>query len=224
MDLNGPELKRPLDGDGVIKFQLRWTKGDYVSEEMVQELRTVRKVLFQKGLIGVDHDGIGFGNISRRCFIPTNIQQDRMQQEGFLISGSQTGHFVDPGPDGYAYVPEWSIPGNWVRCVGLAKASSESLTHAAIYEYSSQIQAVIHVHSASLWGAWKNENAQTRMDVQYGTPAMAIETRRVMRTLEKGVRKGILRMSGHLDGIVAWGTSLQEAVALILEQSEAKVL
>lgn len=205
-------------GEGVIKFQVRWTEGDSISEEMIHEIRMVRKALFEKGLIGVGPDGIGFGNISRRCLIPTSHQQDRMQQEGFLISGSQTGLLENPGPEGYSYVPEWSIPGNWVRCVGLAKASSESLTHAAIYEYSSLIQGVIHVHSAFLWNAWKDEFAETRKDVPYGTPAMAIETRRVMRSMVNGGTKGVLRMGGHADGILAWGASLEEAAQLILER------
>lgn len=203
--------------DGVIKYQMRWTQGDCISEEMVHEIRMVRKALFQKGLIGVGADGIGYGNLSRRCTIPMNLQQDRMQQEGFLISGSQTGHLENPGPEGYSYVPEWSIPGNWVCCVGLVAASSESLTHAAVYEYSPEIQGVVHVHSPSLWKAWKNGATRTSSQVAYGTPAMAMEIRRLMRYFPEGRQRGLVCMGGHQDGILAWGSSLVEAAQQILQ-------
>lgn len=213
-DRLGDILKNPADG--VVKYQMRWTQGDSISAEMIHEIRQTRKVLYQKGLIGVTPEGVGFGNISSRCTIPTNLRQDFMQQEGFIISGSQTGHLEDPGPEGYSYVPEWSIPGNWVRCVGLSQASSESLTHAAVYEFSSDIQGVVHIHSSSLWKSWKNQAHRTSDNVPYGTPAMAIETRRIMRAMPNGCKTGIICMGGHQDGILAWGTTLAEAAQLVL--------
>jgi len=142
--------------DGVIKFKCRWRNCDCVSADMILPFAEIRRRLRKEGLIGVGTDGIGYGNISVRCLVPACQGDALEQQAGFLITGTQTSHISDLPTAGYSFVLEWSTAGNWVECAGKIRASSESLTHAAIYETSHRIQAVIHVHSAKLLNGWKN--------------------------------------------------------------------
>jgi len=51
----------------------------------------------------------------------------------FVITGSATGEIPELEPGHYVKVNSFNIEDNAVQCVGPLKASSESLTHAAIY-------------------------------------------------------------------------------------------
>jgi ribulose-5-phosphate 4-epimerase/fuculose-1-phosphate aldolase len=63
---------------------------------------------------------------------------------------------------------------NWLRCEGPTVASSESLTHAAVYESEPTVFSVIHGHDVKLWAALLEEEATaTPKGVEYGTPEMA---------------------------------------------------
>ena len=93
-------------------------------------------------LIGQYEDlGIGYGNISVR----------RGSCDLFLISGTQTGHLPATDERHYSLVTDCDIRNNIVRCSGPVQASSEAMTHAAIYALGDAIGAVVHVHSAELW-------------------------------------------------------------------------
>ncbi|HEX5668085.1 MAG TPA: class II aldolase/adducin family protein, partial [Chitinophagaceae bacterium] len=102
---------------------------------MVAELNLWRDRMYEKRLIGVYPDGIGFGNISQRW-----------KGNTFLISGTATGGFTTLNESHYSLVTHYDLGTNSVTCEGRVKASSESLTHAAIYECSATTHAVIHVH------------------------------------------------------------------------------
>ena len=65
--------------------------------------------------------------------------------------------------------------------MGLVQASSEAMTHAAIYGLDPHIGAVVHVHSSSLWQKYRNRLPITDPGVAYGTPEMANEFRRLYR-------------------------------------------
>src|SRR4051812_30949700 len=137
-------------------------------------------------MIGVEPNGIGFGNVS--------IRAERANQ--FYITGSGTGGLERLSPEHYSLVVDYDFARNWLRCNGRVVASSESLTHAAIYEADRDIAAVFHVHSAVLWKRWRGVLPTTNADVEYGTPAMAAEVRRLFA--ESDVRqKQIFVMAGH---------------------------
>ena len=68
-----------------------------------------------------------------------------------------------------------------MTCRGASQASSESLTHAAIYEMDDGIHAVVHVHDPELWQHLKNTFPTTDPDAAYGTPEMAREFARIWR-------------------------------------------
>jgi L-ribulose-5-phosphate 4-epimerase len=95
------------------------------------------------------------------------------------------------------------------------RASSESLTHAMIYETFTFATAVVHVHDNDHWQRLLGLVPTTAQDVPYGTPAMAHEIARLAPALAD---ERIMVMAGHEDGILVFGTSLAEAVATLRER------
>ena len=192
--------------EGYIKFASHWQKSDSLDNAEIESLNRWRRPLYDAGLIGhYEEHGIGFGNLSVRA-----------GNEGqFIISGSQTGHLPDLGVEHYALVEDYDIDRNRVSSVGAAEASSESMTHAAIYELDPEIGAIVHVHDEKLWAVLKGSAATTDAAVAFGTPDMAREIRRLWR--ESDFRKtGIAVMAGHESGLVSIGSNLQEATERIL--------
>lgn len=211
-----------MHDDGVIKFQCDWERCEPIASDAVPELLDLiqwRDRLFQWGLIGVDPNGIGYGNISIR------LGGDR-----FLISGTQTGHLITTSPEHYTLVDRWDIDRNSLHCIGPICASSESLTHAAIYQYDQQIQAIIHIHDRDLWQRHQQQLPTTRADVPYGTPAMAQEMWRLFHETSLGTDR-ILVMAGHAEGLLTFGCDLttaaqplQALLGLVINEPETLIL
>ncbi len=192
--------------EGVIKYSCEWVLGEKVDLELIQSLIAWRNYIHQLGLIGVYDHGIGFGNISIRI-------SDTLQ---FIISGSQTGHLPQLEPEHYTVVTDFNIEQNYLTCCGPIQASSESLTHAAIYSVQPQINAIIHVHHPQLWRSLLYQIPTTRKQVQYGTPAMAAEMFRLFAEENLSQQK-ILVMAGHEDGFLTFGKDLNEAGEILMQ-------
>ena len=195
--------------EGVVKYQSFWTKAPAPHAAAADELETWRRPLFEAGLIGeyAEH-GVGYGNLSVRCGEPGQ----------FMISGTQTGHLRLTDKSHYSLVTSWSVHGNRVCCVGLSQASSEAMTHAAIYQLDQHIGAIVHVHSGELWRYYLNRLPTTSAEVPYGTPEMANEFRRLF--VDTDFRKTQLAvMGGHEDGILGYGRTLEEAATRMLDLS-----
>ena len=196
--------------EGYIKYKSDWSKAPAPYPAAAIELERWRQPLFEADLIGHYEDlGIGFGNISLRCGKPGQ----------FLISGTQTGHLPTTDETHYSLVSAYDIETNSVSCVGPAQASSEAMTHAAIYELDSAIGAIVHAHSKELWQQYLNELPTTDATVAYGTPQMAMEFRRLFRETAFG-RQGLAVMAGHDEGLISIGRTLQEAAEKMLELRE----
>lgn len=197
--------------EGVIKFACDWEQAPPIALDpaALQALITWRDRLFQWGAIGVYPNGIGYGNLSIRLGI------DR-----FLISGTQTGHLTRTGPEHYTLVDRWEIDRNWLHCRGPICASSESLTHAAIYQLDPNIQAIIHGHCPALWDQERDRLPTTRATVPYGTPAMAREMARLF-TESPLPECRILVMAGHEDGVLSFGQDLETAAQPLLDRLAA---
>lgn len=192
-----------MNEEGVIKFNCNWIQGDAPAASLIKELNEWRNKLYAAKLIGVTPDGIGYGNMSIR----TNGNQ-------FIITGSQTGHLETLGPEHYSLVTEYNFDQNSLICVGRAKASSESLTHAMIYECCAEANAVFHVHDKALWKKLLLALPSTSPDVPYGTPQMAKEIERLFDHHHLAIHK-IFAMGGHEDGVVAFAGSASVAGELL---------
>ncbi len=199
--------------EGYTKFIVDWTDRKPLSARETADLERWRKPLLDAGLVGYYEElGIGYGNISVRA----------ADDGQFIVSGTQTGHLPTTGPQHYALVTGYDIAANRVSCRGAVQASSESLTHAAIYELAPTIKAVVHIHDMCMWNDLKSKAATTHADVAYGTPEMAEEFQRLFRETDFA-ETGIAAMAGHESGVVSIGRSLQEAANRVLELHESQV-
>jgi ribulose-5-phosphate 4-epimerase/fuculose-1-phosphate aldolase len=198
--------------EGYIKYQSRWTHGDAPDIEAANLLEQWRRPLYEAGLIGHYEDlGIGYGNISVRC-------GDAGQ---FLISGTQTGHLPVTNESHYSLVTGYDLTGNSVNCTGPVQASSEAMTHAAIYELDPGIGGIVHVHSKLLWREYLDKLPTTDPAVAYGTPDMAREFTRLYA--EGGFKEsGLAVMAGHDEGLISFGASLEEAATRMLSLARSR--
>jgi L-ribulose-5-phosphate 4-epimerase len=193
-----------MDEKGYIKFQCNWIKTEPVDKKLTEELSECRNILHKLGMIGIYSNGISFGNLSIR--LTKNI---------FLITGTATGHLADLSNNHYSKVTSYNLSKNSLTCEGPVKASSESLTHAAVYESNNFANAVIHVHNRILWKKLLNVLPSTLPDVEYGTTEMAKEVKRLFKQTDLSAKK-LFVMTGHEEGIVSFGNNLQEACSTIL--------
>ena len=192
--------------EGVIKFNLEFAE-QALSVIDVSELSAWRSILKDLGLLGQTperYDGYGFGNISMRF------------QGGFVISGTQTGDLDEVSLDDYAVCSSWDLSQNQVSAFGRVKPSSESLSHAAVYDVHDEVVCALHVHSPDIWQQAKGMGiAITDERVAYGTLEMAQEVRRHITGMKL---PGIFSMGGHEDGIFTFGRSLAEAGELMVRE------
>ncbi len=194
----------PLAEEGYVKFDCQLTPGSAPKLESISDLMGCREYLYKINLIGMYPDGIGFGNISKRF---NNTPQ-------FIISGTQTGGISPLKPEHFVTITNYDFKLNQVQCSGIVKASSETLTHAAVYESDPNICAVAHVHSNKLWTELLNKVPTTSAEVTYGTPEMAGEIKRLFENSD--VRsKQVIAMAGHQDGIIFFGKNFEEIRSLL---------
>jgi len=191
--------------EGAIKFNCIWEKGEiHLWKETYSYIESARAKIYALGLLGMYPNGIGFGNISVRG-----------DDEGtFIISGSGTGGLVTLKQSDYALVTDYNISENTIECTGLTQASSESLTHAAIYQSRPEVGAVAHIHCLWLWKKLLTLYPVTSSDIEYGTPAMADAVGKLAAEINSQDEK-IIVMGGHQEGILVFGTTLVEATVQV---------
>ncbi len=190
--------------EGVIKFNLehKEKKLSNISSSDFEELNSIRKKLFEQNMIGELPNGIGFGNISIR-----------IKNNSFLISGSGTGGKENLTLSDYALVEDFSIEKNTVISIGETPASSESLTHAALYLENYAINAVIHIHKKDMFDKFKINNlCCLPKEILYGTVDLA----KALSDCGKNNSNGIIATLGHEDGLYVWGVNLIDAYNILL--------
>jgi len=199
--------------DGVIKYDRSNFShcGPFDSSEY-SDLESWRKKLYALNLIGeYPEEKVGFGNISEikdySSVYPSSVPQ-------FLITGTQTGKYADLDGNHYTRVLDYDIDLLKIKMMGPIEASSEALTHAAIYAHNKNIKAIFHIHSKEIWaGMIKDKSDFTCGSIPYGTVEMARATEKCVQQKDSG----FFCMHGHEDGVVAYGRSLDEAGQLILD-------
>ncbi len=196
--------------EGVIKFRLEHQNRPIDQTASLSVLNAWRSILFKLGLIGRDperYGGLGYGNISLKPDLNNNT---------FIISGTQTGHIEELSREHYCEVWNTDIERYFLQSKGLTKPSSEAITHACVYRQDASIRSVIHIHSPQIWQKTAElALPHTPADAAYGTPEMA---RAVAELFQSGrlYDKKIFSMLGHQDGIVAFGDSIGDPAWLLI--------
>ncbi len=191
--------------EGYIKFNCIWEKDELVPSIDLSGINTWRNRLYEIGLVGAYKNGIGYGNISFR-----------LDNQNFLVTGSATGNLPKLNENHFTVVTDYNFEQNELVCKGPIKASSESLSHAVIYECLPSINTVIHVHHLKLWKALLHVFPTTNPSIAYGTPEMAMEIKQLLKESDTEKQKTII-MGGHEEGIFVFGESLNEAGNKIIE-------
>src|SRR6476659_9860240 len=97
-----------LSETGTIKFVPERSQPQLGSFKGLDELNLYRKKVRDLGLLGVDQNGIGFGNISVR----------EAASSRFFITGSNTGHKSELTADDCAKVIQYRFSRNWLLFEG----------------------------------------------------------------------------------------------------------
>lgn len=195
------------DKEGYIKFKYDWEKKPFTfPESSFREINSWRQKLYEMNLLGMYENGIGFGNISIRV----------KGTNEFIITGSATGNLKKLTRGHYARVNHFEIENNFVQCLGETKASSESLTHAAIYMENPSVNAVIHTHNMTMWRKFLNKKPSTSAKAEFGTPELAKEIKELIKDETVGSQK-IIVMAGHKEGLLTFGRSADEAGEAMLK-------
>ncbi len=192
--------------EGVIKFDLEHTDAPALPVEETAELRAWFPILRQTGLVGQESDrylGFAYGNISRRT------------TEGFIISCTQTSGKDALLADDFSLVTGLDISTNRLQSKGPCAPSSEAMTHGAVYQAAPESNAVFHAHSPVMWKHARPLGLpETDPAIEYGTPDMA---QAIAGLLEENPDARLFSMGGHVDGIIAWGHTPEEAGLTLLK-------
>ena len=190
-----------------VKFTPECTGAEIAPFDQLAELNECRRKLRELHLIGVDSKGIGFGNLSVRNGATSN----------FYVTGSATGGLAELALADCVRVVAYDFEQNWVRYEGSAVPSSESLTHAAIYEADPTAGVVIHCHDSVLWMRLLGRVPTTSQAAAYGTPQMAYEIIHLFDVADARTRK-IFVMAGHEGGIVVFGENIEGAFDILTRE------
>lgn len=207
--------------EGYIKYKLTFIKKDkpIIDLDQIKELNSYRNEAFKHKLIGYYFDNhpetpnVGYGNISQRY--TTDGQ--------FLISGTKTGKSNEMTADEWPLVIDYNINENHVYAKGVVQPSSESMTHAAIYEVAKDVNFILHIHNLELWTHASVDHEKkgfysTPADITYGTPEMAKAIQKIyLENKEKSYYKPVV-MLGHKEGLIMWGPKGEDLVNLFLEK------
>lgn len=196
---------------GSVKFACEHTPTSLSPFPGLRALNRHRGKLLRMRLVGVDERGIGFGNLSIR-----DGTTDK-----FFVTGSGTGGKECLELTDFAHVVSYDLTRNWLRCEGATIASSESLTHAAVYQAEKQAFAIIHAHDPQRWASLRDRVPTTPSTVAYGTPEMAESVLRLFRTTALATHR-LLVMGGHEGGLVTFGKDCAEAFDALITPTAPK--
>jgi len=179
-------------------------QADFLARQL-PELNGARTKCFSLGLVGVYPNGISYGNLSIR-----------VHGDEFLISGTATGAKPVLCNEDYCLVKSFDIARNSIVSCGLIQASSEAMTHGALYRSWHNVNCVIHIHSKKIFDGMLRDNYPfTPKSIAFGTPEIALA---IGKCAEKiGRDEGKIVLAGHGEGIIAYGANIERALNSVLE-------
>ena len=196
--------------EGYVKYTADHIMAPPIEVPHWLELNGARTRLHGLGLVGVTSDGIGYGNLSIR------VQVNSFPTDAFLITGTATGALPVLSPSDYCLVRTFDIAQNHVISTGPVQASSESMTHGAVYRSCPGANCVIHIHSRAIFDSMIRDGyPATPENALYGTPQIALAIGECV--CELGNNEGQIVLAGHDEGVISYGPAVERAVALILE-------
>ncbi len=203
-----------MSQEGLIKFQLNHVMRslDEINIQL-ESLFKIRKKLFSKKMIGVDNFGVGYGNISIRIDF----------SDHFLITGTQTSSMPIITKDEMVLVRGYDPKKFTIDSCGQIKPSSESSTHATLYQMDKKIISIIHIHNFSLWKNMIEQNFHVSGDLEYGTKELSNNIREIFSIINNSPQK-IFPMKGHEGGVISYGQSIEEAYEYIHQKLKEYIL
>ncbi|RMF01821.1 MAG: class II aldolase/adducin family protein [Bacteroidetes bacterium] len=190
--------------EGYIKFRAHYQSGPPYTAAELDELLKWRAHYYQLGLIGAYDTQIGFGNISHRIG----------DSEAFYISGSATSLLPRVDERHFSKVVKVRASTNELWCESPIIASSESMSHAAIYGACSEVRAILHAHDGAWWRAMLYRVPTTAATAPYGSPEMVDSIIDLMRNTDLA-RGGVFAMAGHEEGLFFFGRNFEEVEAIV---------
>lgn len=201
-----------MQEEGIIKFVCNWKKTPPLQNPEIVALNYWRNQLYAQQLVGAYPNGVGYGNVS--C---------RIDKRQFIISGSTTGLIKQTDHQHYALVEDYDIASNFVLCSGPIQASSESMSHAAIYQTREEVKVVFHLHHKGLWDYLLKQFPSTDLHAPYGSPQMAKEIGRLVGENDT-YKRNIFSMGGHEEGIMAFGSDYNNVWRVIQNNLQKSII
>jgi ribulose-5-phosphate 4-epimerase/fuculose-1-phosphate aldolase len=202
-----------MQDEGITKFEAEHTVQALDPRRfgaLCCKLIAWRELLAKMQLVGQDpsrYGGAGYGNVSARIGAPSKGRGDR----SLLITGTQTSGLPRVGLRDFCVVERYDYRRNRVRSFGSTEPSSETMTHAALYDISPHIRFAFHAHCPMIWHRARELRVPTTdPTAAYGTPDMALAVQDLYRSSSLG-EVHILAMGGHEDGVMVFGHSAEEA-------------
>ena len=190
-----------------VKFTYQRARADIAPFDALAELNACRRKLLEQRLMGVDSNGVGFGNLSVRDGVSRN----------FYITGSATGGLPE-------LTPTDCVPSRGVRFrkeLAPLRRRCDSFIGIVDACRDLRIRSIdLCGHSLSRLGfvaTLLDRAPTTSKAVAYGTPEMAYEIMRLFKGSDLRSRK-IFVMAGHEGGIVTFGKNLEDAFDVLMRE------
>ncbi len=194
----------------IIKFKCELIKGEIQNTSIINDLNSIRRFLLNKKLFGLSEDGISYGNVSMLC---SELWQNYSNKPKFIITTSGNSGIETFTISDYCAVVDYDFEQNFVKCIGRRNASSESLTHASVYNAVDKAKIVVHFHNRQIWEALIYRVPTTERRYEYGTVKLALDLIQIIKSSQW--KNDVIILGGHPDGVILWGETIMDLLKRI---------
>jgi len=192
--------------EAILTYNLKFNKTDEITLKECNKVEKVRGRLFSLGLISSNSDGISFGNISLRY----------KKKNSFVMTSSKTGEYPKLTPSYYSLVKKIDFKNFTTYAVGPSKPSIDSISHGAIYELDSNINAVIYINNEKIWNYMLQNDYLLMTEDSYNSPQMLKDIKKVYKDIDPFLNN-IFAIKNDKGGVLAFGKTLSQAEKSIYE-------